>query len=87
MIACLLSLSVTLPEPRTWKMIGLEPFCWGGNPACSRSVAAWLPVPGRLMLLSVSAPICFTVSVTPTATASQSMSTITGCAATRRPSL
>ena len=86
-IACLLSLSVTLPAPRMWKMIGLEPFCWGGNPACSRSVAAWLPVPGRLTLLSVLAPTCFTVSVTPAAKAIQSTSTITGCAATRCPSL
>ena len=68
-------------------MIGLEPFCWGGNPACSRSVAAWLPVPGRLTLLSVLAPTCFTVSVTPAAKAIQNTSTTTGCAATRCPSL
>ena len=27
-------------------MIGFDPFCWGGKPAWSRSVAFWLPVPG-----------------------------------------
>ena len=48
-------------------MIGFEPFCRGGKPASSRSVAAWLPVPGSSTLLFVSAPTLPTISVTPIA--------------------
>ena len=83
-IACLLAESVTLPLV-TLKMIGFDPFCCGGNPASSRSVASWLPVPGRSTLLLVSAPTCLTTSVTPAAAAIQIRSTITGWAATSLP--
>ena len=59
-------------------MIGLLPFCCGGNSLASRSVARWLSVPGRLRLLSVSAPTAFTSPVTPAAATIQTASTITG---------
>ncbi len=59
-------------------MIGFEPFCWGGKPAVSRSVAAWLPVPGSDTELLVSAPISLMSTVTPPAAMTQISSTITG---------
>ena len=51
-IAVALAPSVTAPVA-TWKTIGLAPFCCGGNSSASRSVASWLPVPGRLRSLFV----------------------------------
>ncbi len=38
------------------KTIGLAPFCCGGNFSCRRSLASWLPVPGRERSLLVRAP-------------------------------
>ena len=50
--------SVTFPVC-VWKMSGLPPFCWGGNRAARRFVAAWLLVPGRSRLLLVLLPKVF----------------------------
>src|SRR5436190_3255341 len=54
-IACFCDGSVTLPA-RVWKTSGLLPFCCGGKRAVSRSVAAWLSVPGNFRLLLVLLP-------------------------------
>jgi hypothetical protein len=54
-IACLFVESVTWPVS-TWKTIGLLPFCCGGKRSASRSVAAWLSVPGSSRLLLVLLP-------------------------------
>ena len=67
-IACLFSGSVTFPFPSgEKKTIGFLPFCWGGKRFASRSVAAWLSVPGSSRLLEVLAPTDLT---RPTTTAS-----------------
>ena len=69
------------------KTIGLRPFCCGGNSAASRSVARWLSVPGRLLLLDVSAPTTLTSATTPTTARTQAPRTNKRWAATNRPSL
>ena len=67
-IAALLSASVTLPAGG-WKTIGLLPFCCGGKRSASRSVAAWLSVPGSSRLLEVLPPsVRIASKSTPTAT-------------------
>ncbi len=78
--ASLLPLSVILPL-LTWKTIGLEPFCWGGNLAASRSDACWLWVPGKVWSLVVMLPTCDTTTCTPTASTIQTSRMRSGCAA------
>ena len=54
-IACFAPASVTFPVS-VRKTSGLLPFCCGGKRAASRSVAAWLSVPGSRRLLLVLLP-------------------------------
>ncbi len=74
-IACLFFASVTFPF-WVWKMSGLPPFCWGGNRVASRSVAAWLLVPGRSRLLLVLLPKVFAMVASAAMPTIQTASTI-----------
>ncbi len=84
LIAFSLSLSVIFPES-TWKTIGLVPFCWGGNWSARRSVAFWLPVPGRSTLLLVSAPTREMATTNTTRMTTHASSTHSRWAAIQRP--
>ena len=85
LIAFSLSLAVSLPES-TWKTIGFWPFCWGGKRSASRSVAFWLPVPGRSTLLLVSAPTREMATTNTTRMTTHASSTHSRWAAIQRPS-
>jgi hypothetical protein len=78
--------SVSLPEV-TAKTIGFVPFCCGGKRSCSRSVASWLPVPGRDTLLLVRAPSLPTAPKTMTSMRNQIPMMISGLRAHSMPSL
>src|SRR3954469_23539078 len=85
LIACLYLSSVSLPDLMS-KTIGLAPFCWGGNFAFSRSVASWLPVPGRETSLLVDAPNLPTAPKTTTSSTTQRPMTSSGLRAQDNPS-
>ena len=70
-IACLLAESVTLPLV-TLKMIGFEPFCCGGKPACEQVGGRLAAGAGQVDVVARSPhPTCLTTSVTPAAAATQ----------------
>src|SRR4051794_7082241 len=66
--------------------IGLAPFCCGGNSSCSRSLASWLPVPGRERSLLVTAPTMRTAPTARTSITNQTPITISGRRAQSIPS-